>query len=730
MKLFSALRVRALLCAGLLFAFGGVPRAEVPIAAVQNDPGDLLERIDREGDLAAPALVRAVAKLGTSDALEQLITVYERPHTRHPYRLIMVGALPLGAGENSYDDAAGVFLDGRVRAGRKARKDESAVELGVAAARALGEFGLGCVGPLADALEQPELLPARDAALEGLIASGSPIAESVARHVLEKASTPAGFKRISGASKAMDVLSAEVLANGLDEARVLELLEHRTNSGLRAVALEELAKRGSPVALERSRAALGEGWDAVGFRERLVAVQILLDEGEEEDWENVLRAGMQLGDGGRRLPGEGFGDRVAALVAANPKEQLSSLGSELLKAGDDEVLAYLVRALCTLETKGAGRIVQQAERSDSPLLRLILVDALSNVEDIEGLVDLAGLSKWELAERAAALEAASLLEREHPAVVEVASKYVNLSNGGELRGASLRALGRGQHTDLEPFEKALASDAPLERLSAVEGLVELRTIAAVDLLVGAIEHPDPRVAEFVSEALLELTGKSYGQNTRAWVLWSEDRPENWAPIDPEHAAYLTQVFKAREDSGTQAAEFFGIRIESERVVFVVDTSGSMTAPMRLTTGSGGSRRIDVVKSELISALRALSPETRYNVVTFSNGARAMHKKLVEANPKNVEQTTKKVAKLRADGGTNLFGGVVEVLKANELDTIVVLSDGAPTLGTFTRPADLERVLGALCRQRGVRLHAIAVGAQQNLLQRLAEATGGEYRRIQ
>ena len=85
--------------------------------------------------------------------------------------------------------------------------------------------------------------------------------------------------------------------------------------------------------------------------------------------------------------------------------------------------------------------------------------------------------------------------------------------------------------------------------------------------------------------------------------------------------------------------------------------------------------------------------------------------------------------LRAEGGTNLYGGLMAAMDDEEVDAIVLLSDGDPTEGKYIVPdVILDRVL-ARNRTLQVSIHTIALGeeADRVFLKRLAVATGGTYK---
>ena len=67
------------------------------------------------------------------------------------------------------------------------------------------------------------------------------------------------------------------------------------------------------------------------------------------------------------------------------------------------------------------------------------------------------------------------------------------------------------------------------------------------------------------------------------------------------------------------------------------------------------------------------------------------------------------------------------LKDRKADTLFLLSDGKPIGGTFTKPADILREIGAKNRVRGAKINCISFGQETPFLKQLAQQNGGVYR---
>ena len=109
--------------------------------------------------------------------------------------------------------------------------------------------------------------------------------------------------------------------------------------------------------------------------------------------------------------------------------------------------------------------------------------------------------------------------------------------------------------------------------------------------------------------------------------------------------------------------------------------------------------------------------------------RAWKPSLVEMDARRLTQAHRFAQAQRAKGGTALHDGLLAALEDEEVDTIVVLSDGQPTAGRITDPEDILADVRHRTRLRGVVVHCVALNFRSELMAGLAAATGGTYREV-
>ncbi|MFT5292318.1 MAG: HEAT repeat protein [Planctomycetota bacterium] len=301
----------------------------------------------------------------------------------------------------------------------------------------------------------------------------------------------------------------------------------------------------------------------------------------------------------------------------------------------------------------------------------------------------------------------------------------------EVRAAAALLLGSvpGKATGLPAFMGRLAADDAFPvRTAALRALVQvvrgeggfpLRK-AALELLVLRLEQEEsPTISWRCMTELHALTGFKYKDDVRPWRDWLRTLAPDWLP----RAVGQVEREEQEELRGSESsATIVGLPIRSEAVAFVIDFSGSTWRE------NDGGRTIKMALEEkLREALEALPPGTRFLLVPFTNVAKPWREELVEATPRNVQNALGWFEKAQFKGPGNAWEAMLFAQDVVGVDTIVMLSDGAPSGGSRYRLEQisamfLERNLG-----RQVILDCVLVGAGKRIRGfwgELSLATGG------
>jgi len=365
------------------------------------------------------------------------------------------------------------------------------------------------------------------------------------------------------------------------------------------------------------------------------------------------------------------------------------------------------------DEKAAAWVADKVLRSGDAKVRLAAIQSLGVMECKAGTEGL--LKRLKEQDATPVYEAAKALgrigdERAVPALRELAA-----NPDGRLREAAAFALGSAKDDEsLLVLCRLLADEAWQVRESAVLSLRRLGRKEAAEPLIEGLRGCTRRVAVEIRDTLAEWTQKDFGFDADLWRSWwiSKGRQEAGAPAKPE----LT------------AATYHGIRIDSDRALFVIDTSGSMNWGDRITKA----------KEELSTALHALDAKTRFNLMTFANSASAFRKEMVPASPEILSQADEWLIRQGPAGGTNTYDVLLKAVAEPGVDSVYFLSDGIPTDGTLIEQEKILAEINKANRFLKIRIHTVAflVGdgpaeaqedkpAAERFMRRLAEENNGK-----
>lgn len=352
--------------------------------------------------------------------------------------------------------------------------------------------------------------------------------------------------------------------------------------------------------------------------------------------------------------------------------------------------------------------------------------------------------------------AAAPVEAATEAVREIYEREAASTSGGELAYRALRALVRCPGADARALLLEAARNeqwqvrlAAAERLAALEpfdaepeaavrGLLQdenawvkeatahaaatAKRKVVAHALIGLLADPRLRTRHVAASALAAISGKALGHDPATWNAWLAEQDPGTPPA-------------------TTVPSYHGVDVHTDRVLFLVDASSSMTWPWRKEP-----HRIDVARDELVRVLEALQPGTAFNVVVYAEKPLAWKKELAEASPGAVKAAASwaERAMSEPEGDTFLFEALEWAFESDpSFDTIFLLTDGNPTAGRYWTVDGLVASVRAWTRFRRVAVHTIGLSLlsldrgmpnlsetpalMTQLLKEIAAATQGEFR---
>jgi hypothetical protein len=202
--------------------------------------------------------------------------------------------------------------------------------------------------------------------------------------------------------------------------------------------------------------------------------------------------------------------------------------------------------------------------------------------------------------------------------------------------------------------------------------------------------------------------------------------------------------------------FYGLKTEGQKMLFVVDISGSMegkdegnltdrvVAQATQTGGEavggalGGSvgsfigsqtaseaTKLGGAKRELIPAIQGLPESSSFSIITFGNETREWYQGMVPATGTNRNLAVAFLKQLEANGGTPASEALTKAFERKDASLIFFVSDGQPTDGS---PDQILGQVQTLNGQHHIKLSTVGLGDDQDakFLDTLAKQNGGQY----
>lgn len=172
---------------------------------------------------------------------------------------------------------------------------------------------------------------------------------------------------------------------------------------------------------------------------------------------------------------------------------------------------------------------------------------------------------------------------------------------------------------------------------------------------------------------------------------ADDRNATIIDLENQNQGLKEKADKLKAESESR---FAGVAMTGKKVVFVVDTSGSMVL---VEKEKGDANKWPGVVATVGKVMRSLPDLESYQVVVFDRTASYLFGTAewrAYKGEQSVKDVTDKLTALKPGGDTNLYEALdlAFKLRPTGLDTVYLFSDGLPTSGNTGLTADQERVL--------------------------------------
>ncbi len=306
-------------------------------------------------------------------------------------------------------------------------------------------------------------------------------------------------------------------------------------------------------------------------------------------------------------------------------------------------------------------------------------------------------------------------------------------------------------------EGAPAEDALLDLMddkrpevagTAIKGLAKRECVRAIEpmiALLGKVEkqRQDPWLD--LVRGLTFMTGEDF-PSALEWKSWWDG---NKTTFDPKK-----KKGKKTEPVSTVTREtpkLFGTEVLSQRIVFILDVSGSMAIKDPISEGGKRGKAVDPkdpgygevplermrmwrLKNEMVKCIEQLPENTRFSIVTFGTGAKKWHDELIPASAKNKADAIDFANSMNPEGFTWTDTAVELAFEIEDANAFYLFSDGIPQRGKkptgepdhIDRQEILEKIQ-QWNRTRKVKIYTIGLGeADARFMAQIAEQNDGKF----
>jgi hypothetical protein len=416
-------------------------------------------------------------------------------------------------------------------------------------------------------------------------------------------------------------------------------------------------------------------------------------------------------------------------------------------------IATLLQPLCFGQSDAVKKFKEEwADAKDFPLNQKEVIEKVSRemtTEAAKALIEVAFKDDVSYIATQAAFEA--LVRMQTQEIVQWMSVAVYKHKDWKVRAVMAKVLGEyGDRFSVDGLLKVLKDKKWEVRLAAAKGLGEMPASSKiVEALIEQIQKEQGRLVYEFSDVLEDITHATGLEEAQDWKNWWKKKKDSWAPPTGGRSdSPSTANPKVDEPKTVAISPIYG-RIKSKKVIFVVDTSGSMAT--KGEWGEEGSKkmmsRLDIVKEELCKVLDTqIGPKHRFNIITFAREIKTWKKKPVKGTDGAKSSAKAFIRKLKSEGETYTYGALKEAFDNKDIDTIYFLSDGEPTYPERGDEVKREWILGKvkamnLAKSRIVHTIAFMVGKAEDIgfeedkakcaqfMEALAKSTGGHFKKM-
>ena len=234
------------------------------------------------------------------------------------------------------------------------------------------------------------------------------------------------------------------------------------------------------------------------------------------------------------------------------------------------------------------------------------------------------------------------------------------------------------------------------RIALLSALGAIPAKESVPALLSTLKAELGRFRQDAAYALLSIVPQLDQELQFKWDAWWDEHGEAFE-VDPEATRKFRDSKRVQDIEVASLTDFYGGKIISNRVVFVLDTSMSMKGD-----------KIKSLKLTMSDTLERMPEHMKFNVVNFGGIVHVLRPGAL-IGARHRASANDAIQYMELSWGTRTFDAMEEGTRLPEMDTIVYLSDAAPVGGTFESWDRIVGVFGLYNRYRPVAIYCILYG---------------------
>jgi uncharacterized protein YegL len=260
------------------------------------------------------------------------------------------------------------------------------------------------------------------------------------------------------------------------------------------------------------------------------------------------------------------------------------------------------------------------------------------------------------------------------------------------------------------------------RRAVEQALTHVRAKPAVTALIKLLAAAKGEVRADIVHYLTDLSGQQLGLDAQAWSTWWKQQEEKFEFPPEKKQLVAANIGPAPARPAPAGPSYYGLPLSGAKMVFVIDTSGSMTGP-----------RIFAAKRELSRAIEELPADVEFSIVSFAGQPLTWQARLVPASAENKQSALYFVAAVQGVGKGTASYDALETAMRFDTEVIYFLTDGAPVGGKITNPPDIVRTITRTNQFRRITMNSLGIGVDtpvfESFLSTLAQQNFGVYERV-